>query len=170
MSSPRGCHNSPSPWRSSHGFNHMSHTILQENSAEMFPAWCLKFSLWGPSFKAEMWPEEVDEVVVLLGCKCLLISARSGQVPPHAGFSVQETTQHAKTWSLLGLIICFKRKHPSLEFVVNKELVGAKCIFPRVVSVMEELQEFFLQLPWICHWKLPELCPQTSLNLITDGA
>lgn len=36
------------------------------------------------------------------------------------------------------------RKHPSPGLVVNIELVGAKFIFPRVVLVMEELQESFL--------------------------
>lgn len=40
-----------------------------------------------------------------------------------------------------------KRKHPSPGLVVNVDLVGAKFIFPRVVLAMEELQEFFLQLP-----------------------
>lgn len=60
---------------------------------------------------------------------------------------MQGTALHAKTCSVLGLIIYFKERknHPSL--VVNIELVGAKFIFPRVVTVVKGLQETFLQLP-----------------------
>lgn len=71
-----------------------------------------------------------------------------GHVPPHAGFSMQGTALHAKIRRFGGLIMCIKkRKHPSPGFVVNIELVGAKFFFPRVVLLMEELQESFLQLP-----------------------
>lgn len=53
-----------------------------------------------------------------------------------------------KTWTLLGSLFVLKiRKHPNLGLVVNIELVGAKFIFPRVILVMEKLQESFLQLP-----------------------
>jgi len=74
-----------------------------------------------------------------------LTSARSGRVPPHAGFLIQGTALHATFWG--SLFVLKKQKHRSPGLVVNIELVGAKFISPRAVLVMEELQEYFLQLP-----------------------